>query len=420
MSQTKSQCNHSFDFVPMRLVIAFGLLATSFTAALPTKAAPFTPPVGSTSYATSTGCDPSTFSGWCVLLPGPPTGQPATANAFLFYWDSAGSGTYNKATAWIFPPSPPDQSFNGFTNLNKGFGSDFPAPPLDPDSGKGFWANASYLDLERGNPPGAVDFTDDLKLTVFYDVSAGLQTSPNNTRPTTPDNPDDPRTPPAGTYEFKGYPIIAVGGTYTSPSKETYTIPLQAPTPAGSQTKNASSRATPTPGNPPGINDLLAWSPVAQTWSGYWEKGTLGNPLLVYPADLEPHNLTDNLFNPDGGFVGGVWGVNGLPDDNQPYNGAGTGRLNGELSYGGFQFFVDYGIDYAADGYPNRYLPYQFFFRNLKVDDPNGVDYAGCPGDCGVAKKLPAPLPIFGAAAAFGSIRRLRTFTSQLKNHTNG
>jgi hypothetical protein len=86
-------------------------------------------------------------------------------------------------------------------------------------------------------------------------------------------------------------------------------------------------------------------------------------------------------------------------------------RDNGLLSYGGLLFFVDYGELHAAEGYPNRYLPYQVFFKSLLENNPDGEDYGGCPGDCGNAKltvQTPGPLPFLGIGAAFGFSRNLR------------
>ena len=125
---------------------------------------------------------------------------------------------------------------------------------------------------------------------------------------------------------------------------------------------------------------------------------------FFYPPDLTAHGETDNLYNPIGGFMPGDLGFPG-------------GRDNGLLSYGGLLFFVDYGIDengnpedWAAEGYPNRYLPYQVFFKSLLVNDPVGEDYGGCPGDCGNVKvnPVPGPLPLLGVGAAFGYSRKMR------------
>jgi hypothetical protein len=67
--------------------------------------------------------------------------------------------------------------------------------------------------------------------------------------------------------------------------------------------------------------------------------------------------------------------------------------------------------DWAAEGYPNRYLPYQVFFKSLLANDDAGEDYGGCPGDCGNVKltvQTPGPLPLLGVGAAFGFSRNLR------------
>jgi hypothetical protein len=125
---------------------------------------------------------------------------------------------------------------------------------------------------------------------------------------------------------------------------------------------------------------------------------TLQTQTITTPPDLTTHGVTDNLYNPDGGFTPGDLG---FP----------VGRDNGLLSYGGLLFFVDYGKDYAVEGYPNQYLPYQVFFKSLLANDPVGEDYGGCPGDCGTAKltvQTPGPLPLLGVGAAFGFSRNLR------------
>lgn len=228
------------------------------------------------------------------------------------------------------------------------------------------------LSVERTSPTGAVNFDDSFDLFVTYDadetpvVSTGI--NPNTGQP----------------YTFTGYTILNVRGKYVDPTAEVYPIPFQTPTPAGSVQRNPS-------GGPAGINDLVTEFPTtATTYQSFWALGALGDPSNKYPADLTLHNNTDNLFNPNGGFAAGD-----LP----------SSRPNGVVSFGGLQFFVDYGSGYVADGYPNRYMPYQFFFLGQSAD---GFEYGGCPGDCGNAIIVPGPLPIFGVASAFGFARTIR------------
>jgi hypothetical protein len=233
------------------------------------------------------------------------------------------------------------------------------------------------LKAARTAPAGAIPFDDSFNLYLTYDKdqvptdSTGI--SPTLLRP----------------YTFTGYSILSVRGTYTNPSGETYDIPLLKPTPVGSVQRNPGGTSS-------GIDDLASFPTTSTFYRSFWELGAQGNPSDKYPADLTDHNITDNLYNPSGGFA---------PGDLL------AGRTNGTLSFGGLQFFVDYGPNFAADAYPNRYMPYQFFFKDLANDDSNGEDYAGCPGDCGNAKvtKVPGPLPLLGIAAAFGYSRKIRS-----------
>ena len=65
---------------------------------------------------------------------------------------------------------------------------------------------------------------------------------------------------------------------------------------------------------------------------------------------------------------------------------------------------------------------YQIFSKPSSA--PEGFSYYGCWGEkeCVNAKytEVPAPLPLLGAGAAFGSIRKLRKFSSQLKTFSMG
>jgi hypothetical protein len=243
------------------------------------------------------------------------------------------------------------------------------------------------LSVERKSPPGAIDFEDSFLLYVTYDKDeapvVAVGASPTLGNP----------------YTFTGYTIQSVRGTYTNPDGEIYNIPSWSPTPAGSVQRN------PSPGAPSGINSNGEFPSLPATYQSYWYLGALGDTSNKYPDDLTSHNVTDNLYNPDGGFADG----NLAP-----------GRINGRITYGGLQFFVDYGEHYALDSYPNRYMPYQFFFLENPVA---GDDYAGCPGDCGVARILvPGPLPLFGVVSAFGLSRqlrrRIRMSAAQEKNHS--
>jgi hypothetical protein len=274
------------------------------------------------------------------------------------------------------------------------------------------------IKLERTNPPDAIPFTDEFELYITYDLDSFGSTS----GATTP----DPRNPLVEqnsglSYTFQGYNILSVRGTYTNPPSlggERYIVPLQAPAPIGSSVTNFPSSG------PAGTNTAppLTTGTNPTIWSAFWPLGTPppqtnpcpGPPLgppgpcptdpFFYPPDLTAHGETDNLYNPIGGFMPGDLGFPG-------------GRDNGLLSYGGLLFFVDYGMDengnpedWAAEGYPNRYLPYQVFFKSLLVNDPVGEDYGGCPGDCGNVKvnPVPGPLPLLGVGAAFGFSRNLR------------
>ena len=256
---------------------------------------------------------------------------------------------------------------------------------LYPQSAKAATLVEELLKVARTAPAGAIPFDDSFELYITYDkdqmpLTSSAGVSPNLARP----------------YTFTGYKIHSARGTYTNSDGETYDIITHAPTPAGSGQFNPSA-----PGTPSGINNLIddttpggEFPTTSALYRSYWSLGSISDPSNKYPDDLTSHNVTDNLYNPAGGFAAGD-----LP----------IGRNNGVLSFGGLQFFVDYGINYAAEQYPNRYMPYQFFFQDLSQNDPNGFDYAGCPGDCGKASiNVPGPLPLLGVGAAFGYTRKLR------------
>jgi len=255
------------------------------------------------------------------------------------------------------------------------------------------------LKLERTNPPGAITFTDELELYITYDLDSFGSTS--GLTPAQRSVLEQPLDQPGGLgrpYTFQGYNILSVKGSYTNPDGEKYDVPHQAPAPSGSSVTNSP------PSGPPGTDTL----PTDTTlWSAFWPLGQLGDTSNKFPPDLTAHGLTDNLYNPDGGFTPGDLG---FPDE----------RDNGLLSYGGLLFFVDYGKLHAAEGYPNRYLPYQVFFKSLLENIPDGEDYGGCPGDCGNAKltvQTPGPLPLLGIGAAFGFSRNLRKRVKTSKSH---
>ncbi len=256
------------------------------------------------------------------------------------------------------------------------------------------------LKLERTNPPGAIPFTDEFELYITYDLdsfgsTSGLTPAPRSVleQPLEPGGLGRP-------YTFQGYNILSVRGTYTNPPSlggERYIVPLQAPAPIGSSVTNLPSASGPAGTNtaPP-----LTTGNTPTIWSAFWPLGELGDTSNKYPPDLTAHGVTDNLYNPDGGFMQGDPGFPGVPT-----------RDNGLLSYGGLLFFVDYGIGHETEGYPNQYLPYQVFFKSLLENDPDGEDYGGCPGDCGNVKltvQTPGPLPLLGVGAAFGFSRNLR------------
>lgn len=110
---------------------------------------------------------------------------------------------------------------------------------------------------------------------------------------------------------------------------------------------------------------------------------TLLNPSNPPRPPLIPHYISDNLINPDILF-----------------SGKDSVTLGKGLSQGGFVILTD-SPDYQ----------YHLF------SDPNTGELAGCgSGTCLQVRALPTPLPIFGAAAAFGSIRKLRKISALLNS----
>ncbi|MFN7633034.1 MAG: hypothetical protein ACK5Q7_07495 [Cyanobacteriota bacterium] len=74
------------------------------------------------------------------------------------------------------------------------------------------------------------------------------------------------------------------------------------------------------------------------------------------------------------------------------------------LSQGGFVILTD-----------DEEFQYQLF------SNPANGELAGCgSGTCAKIRPTPAPIPVLGAAAAFGSIRRLKKFSSHLRSHSIG
>jgi MYXO-CTERM domain-containing protein len=90
------------------------------------------------------------------------------------------------------------------------------------------------------------------------------------------------------------------------------------------------------------------------------------------------HGPTDNLFNPNFGFLPSIGGI------------------AGKLSYGGVAFLVG-----LPDGSTESY---QLF------TDPVSLGYAGCPGSCSLVTEVPTPnpLPLLGLGLALVWLRRIR------------
>ncbi|MFN6351765.1 MAG: hypothetical protein ACK40D_02675 [Cyanobacteriota bacterium] len=124
-------------------------------------------------------------------------------------------------------------------------------------------------------------------------------------------------------------------------------------------------------------SDLDVYNVIGLAQIGSFEGGKV--PLI-------PHYISDNLI--DDAFFFSL-------DDAV----AGKG-----ISQGGFVILT------ANDNYQ-----YQLF------SNPATGKLAGCgSGECAPVKPTPAPIPVLGAAAAFGSIRRLKKFSSHLRSHSIG
>lgn len=147
--------------------------------------------------------------------------------------------------------------------------------------------------------------------------------------------------------------------------------------------------------------------------SGVFNYPTDGNSGPVVNPDSIPHSLPDQLFNPGGlglGFDPASFAV-GTP---AAFTSFPSSSLDNLFSFGGITFDIG---KFGTPGDESSFVsdePYQLFTvaynststttgQNLKAGD-----YAGCPGSCEVAVPVPGPLPILGAAAAFGWSRKLR------------
>ena len=147
-----------------------------------------------------------------------------------------------------------------------------------------------------------------------------------------------------------------------------------------------------------------------------------GNPGPAVNPDSIPHSLPDQLFNPGGyGFDPAGFTIGTPP----AFTGFPSSSLNNLFSFGGITFDIG---KFAVPGDESSFVfeePYQLFtvpYASTSTTTGESLkagDYAGCPGSCrgAVVLPAPAPLPILGAAAAFGSLRKLRNFSSLLKKH---
>jgi hypothetical protein len=159
-----------------------------------------------------------------------------------------------------------------------------------------------------------------------------------------------------------------------------------------------------------------------------------GNPGPAVKPDSIPHSLPDflpgamgpmptQLFNPGGyGFDPAGFTIGAPP----AFTGFPSSSLDNLFSFGGITFDIG---KFAVPGDESSFVfeePYQLFTvpydstSTTTGETPKAGDYAGCPGSCkGAVVSAPAPLPILGVAAAFGSLRKLRNFSSLLKkNHS--
>ncbi len=92
--------------------------------------------------------------------------------------------------------------------------------------------------------------------------------------------------------------------------------------------------------------------------------------------DTRAHSPTDNLFNPNKGFIPSIGGI------------------AGKFSYGGVEFVVANGREYQLFTDPA----------------PGKPGYAGCPGSCVGVSEVPIPgtLPLMGAGLTFAWSRSIR------------
>lgn len=102
------------------------------------------------------------------------------------------------------------------------------------------------------------------------------------------------------------------------------------------------------------------------------------DPMSLPANDDIAHAPTDNLFNPNSGFLPSISGI------------------AGKLSYGGVAFLVE-----LPDGSRESY---QLF------TDPVTRGYAGCPGSCKVVTEVPTPnpLPLLGLGLVLVWLRSKR------------
>ena len=149
--------------------------------------------------------------------------------------------------------------------------------------------------------------------------------------------------------------------------------------------------------------------------SGVFNYPTDGNSGPVVNPDSIPHSLPDQLFNPGGlglGFdpAGFTFGT---PADFTSTSFP-SSSLDNLFSFGGITFDIG---TFSTPGVESSFVfdePYQLFtvaFNSTSTSTGESLKaggYAGCPGSCAGAVEVPGPLPILGAAAAFGFSRKLR------------